>query len=285
MRALIVLISLSMACGDEGTVARPAESSADQIIAVHVNDVPIPVEDVVRQMQVNEQSARAAIDALVDEALLAQHAQGLGFGDLERNELEFRRLAVHTLMSRVVEGEVTPESLDPEVLEREARSVADARVRPGDRWCDLFRIGRDEEGALEEAEAVRVRWGSEDAGETVVPESLSVGSVERNVPYDPSNSGDAVVRAVYELNAIGDVTDTLRSGGDFVVAKLVRLEPDGELGVDDVREEVRDMYLNHERTQRLLRLVQEAESRFRVVRNEELIDSTVAELSIESAEQ
>ena len=232
-------------------------------------------------MRAESQSAQDALQDLVNEELMVQHAEALGLGDERGSALESRRLAVHALLQTVVEGEVTEETLDPEVLEREARSVADHRVRPGDRWCEEFRIGRSEEGALAEAESVRERWarGEDEAFE--MPESLRRGQFQSEVRYDPERSGNALVRAVYELGVAGDVTDTIRDGEDFVVCRLLRMEPDGEVHVDDVRAEVQGMYLNHERGQALLRLMQGVEENIRVVRDDEAIERTLNELRVE----
>jgi len=62
---------------------------------------------------------------------------------------------------------------------------------------------------------------------------------------------------------------------------LLRMEPDGEVHVDDVRAEVQGMYLNHERGQALLRLMQGVEENIRVVRNDEAIERTLNELRVE----
>jgi hypothetical protein len=106
------VLGLVMACG-EGSRQAPTSRAVRETgpVVARVNGDPIGLDEVRRLCAASSLSAEQALERLVEERLLAQHAEARGYGELAETRNALLRAQVRALLEDSVEREVegTPE--------------------------------------------------------------------------------------------------------------------------------------------------------------------------------
>ena len=112
--ALLGAVPLTGCKGDRG--ASPIEGREARVVGdvvARVGGLSIGVAEVESQMAAEQVGAEAALEQLVDEALLVQEAERLGFTEDRSDEHRIERLMVRTMLHDL-EEKATPESISEE---------------------------------------------------------------------------------------------------------------------------------------------------------------------------
>lgn len=142
----------------EGAHADPADAVAQ------VGDQTISREEVEALMSRTGLSPREALEALVQERLLAAEALRRGYGDDPRVLREARKASAHVLLAEAVEVSAGPSDLPEAEVEQQLDETVRKRALPERRRADhiLFQVGKK---AAEEERAVALRGAREAVAE------------------------------------------------------------------------------------------------------------------------
>jgi hypothetical protein len=118
-RRALVLLGL-LACGpgaDEGASARQhaAEVARGPVVAT-VGAAEIGLHDVEQAVRQTGLAPEKALERLVAEQLLGQHAAERGYGEGATLERELKKARARALLEHAVEGEITPASIPAEAV-------------------------------------------------------------------------------------------------------------------------------------------------------------------------
>lgn len=275
---LILLCAVTAACGE--STGEAEETLRSETAVAHVNGVAIEEGEVLSRAQTNGLSAREALSEMVDEELLYQLSLSEHGGEAADLSLDEKRLAVHALMHRVIEAEVTVEGLDVDIIQEQSRLVAEARSVGEVRVATVLSVpfGSRTRSRGDAEGLSRELCGRLMAGEA--SESLR-GSVGTTIPDDvmvqedenfQETTEDPIAGMVFGIRAVGNVSEGDEVGDFTVCARLERIIEGTRVLTTDVEEEVRRDYLRHQRLRRVVLLAEGAAERFGVERFEENID-------------
>jgi hypothetical protein len=280
----IVLLVLAWALSACGTDEEAATSNGDTASVATVNGTVISMDNVARRAEADQTSPRVALNALIDEELLYQFSVTEGFVPSGDRALDLKRLAVHAILRDVVEHEVQPETLDPDVLRTNCEAVAASRTPPALRIASVVSVPYGQESrTAPEAQAIAGRICDRlAAAETIDSLRTTLGG---NLPEDVilddagnfrENESDTLRGIIYGLQEVGAVSPPFEAGGFMICARLEGIQQSEPVTVDAVEDEVRQDFLRHERTALVVRLAQAAESMHGVRRYEANINRAFA---------
>jgi hypothetical protein len=111
-----LLLALAGCGGDTpGKQASPAaERTVGEVIAARVNGDAITLSEVKRLAERSGLLPKQALERLVGERLLAQHAEERGYGELPSVHIELKRARVRSLLEQVIEPGTGPQQIASE---------------------------------------------------------------------------------------------------------------------------------------------------------------------------
>lgn len=279
----IVLGAVTLAGCERDPVAEQtgqggARSVAD--VVAHVGGRAIGLSEVEALMEAEELDAETALQQRVDQELLAQEAERLGFAVEPDGERMVERLMVRTMLHDL-EKENSPESITKEELSEDYAFYIDKFRIPERRrsWHILVKDSGEAAESLaksilrelrqaKDPRAVFDRYadgGPEGTELEVTTEDLpaiaKIGSLEK--PYE-----DALFDAESE-GPLNEVVETSYGWHAIVVAEIVPAE---QLSIEDVEDESRDRLSHAKRALKLVKTVQALQTEGLVEYNAEVVD-------------
>ncbi len=105
LRVMLGVLGLSVACGESpGGSAPHADTGREQgAVVARVNGEAIALDEVRKVCAASGLSPEQALSRLVEERLLAQHAEARGYGDLAATRAALTRARVRALLEEQVE--------------------------------------------------------------------------------------------------------------------------------------------------------------------------------------
>jgi hypothetical protein len=146
--AVLGAVPLTACKGDRGAapIAGREERVVGDVVA-RVGGLSIGVADVESRMAAEEVGPEAALEQLVDEALLVQEAERLGFTEDRNDERRIERLMVRTMLHDL-EQKATPESISEEEV-REVYALHADKFRDPERRRSWHILVEDESKTAE----------------------------------------------------------------------------------------------------------------------------------------
>ena len=105
LRVMLGVLGLSVACGPDPDAAAPRadEARVQGMVVARVNGDAISLEEVRKVCAASGLAPEDALARLVEERLLAQHAEARGYGDLAETRAAVTRARVRALLEEQVE--------------------------------------------------------------------------------------------------------------------------------------------------------------------------------------
>ncbi len=253
-----------------------------------LNGTTLSTHDVVERATQEGISPREALDLLIEEELLYQHSVVEGFSPSHQHSVDTKRLAVHALLREVVEQDVRLDTLDETVVREQSAAVAESRSTPEVRSASVVRVpfgddSRPRPLALEVARHACERLASAetiDSLRSMRGNDLPQDTVIQDAQEFRSGAEGPLQGTIFALAEVGAVSSALEQDASFVCARLESVQAASTVAPHSVADEVRQDYLRHERTSRVIELAQAAERRFGVERHEDNIEVALS-LSLE----
>lgn len=249
-------------------------------VVAHVGGRAIGLSEVEALMEAQELDAETALQQRVDQELLAQEAERLGFAVAPDGERMVERLMVRTMLHDL-EEENSPESITKEELSEDYAFYIDKFRIPELRrsWHILVKDSGEEAESLAKSILREVRQAKDprtlfdryvDGG----PEGTELEVTAEDLPAIPKSAGlekpykDALFNAESE-GPLNEVVETSYGWHAIVVAEIVPAE---QRSLEDVEEESRDRLSQAKRVLKLVRIVQALQAEGLVEYNVEVVD-------------
>jgi hypothetical protein len=247
---------------------RQHDPIADDIVA-RVGGRSIGALEVEERMAVGEVGAEAALDRIIDEALLLQEAERLGFTEDREDERIFERLMVRTMLYDL-EQENMPESISEEEIQKTYALHTDSFRAPERRRSWHILVEEQSEAAEALADSILRELGQARNPKTVYeryadggPESLTLDvrvedlpAVSKMAKLEKSYK-DAIFAAESE-GPLKKVVETSYGWHAIVVAEIL---PETVRTIDEVEDEIRRQLSQAKRFAKIAAIVQSLEAR------------------------
>lgn len=282
-------IAVFMACGL--AIAGCARDSSDAIpkrrdvrpvtdVVARVGGRPIGVAEVEARMKADGIDAKAALEALIEEELLAEEAVRLGFTEDAEARRAAERLMVRSMLHDI-EREITPESIPEQEVRQDFKTYADKLQSPERRrsWHILVREPSDEGKKLaqsildevleaEEPRSVYERYaegGAPDAPSSVKAEELPAITMKAGMakPYK---------EALFAAKSTGVLPHLVKTSYGWHVIFLEEIVPAEHKTLQDVEGEIRERLSQKKRFQRVVAIVDALRAHGLVTYDEENVE-------------
>jgi len=258
-----------VACGREEPSAPVAARSAPVVtdVVARVGERPIGAADVAARMAAEGLDAKAALDRLIEEELLAQEAARLGIAEKRAEERAVERVMVRTML-RELESEITPASISREEVRSDFEAQRDRLQVPERRasWHILVEDSsedgkrlaasiRAEVVAADDPKAVFRRYASGDA-----EPSLEVIAEELPPMVPQAGIEQPYKDALFAAKSTGVLPSLVETSYGWHVIVLTEIIPGERKTLRDVEDDIRERLSQSQRFQRLVQIVQAREA-------------------------
>jgi len=252
---------------DEVQPQRPDESAVTDLVA-RLGNRSIGASEVQNRMVAEGVDAKAALEQLIDEALLVQEAERIGFTENREDQRSLERLMVRTML-RDLEKENTPEAISEEEVRATYALHADKFEDPERRRSWQILVEDQSEGAealaksilaelhrADDPRAVYERYangGPDSSGLEVKAEDLPAISEKASIkkPYK---------KALFAANAEGPLDEVVKTSYGWHAIVLAEILPGQARTLDDAENEIRTLLSEQKRIGKLITIVQGLEA-------------------------
>jgi parvulin-like peptidyl-prolyl isomerase len=219
-------------------------------------------------MVADEVGAEAALEYLIDEALLTQEAERFGFAEDRDGERSIERLMVRTML-RDLERENTPESIsEDEVGEAYALHAKKFRVPERRRSWHILVEEQSEAGeALAESILREVRQADDprtvyDRYSDGGPEGLKLAVKSEDLPAITKQAkfAKAYKTALFAAESEGPLNNAVKTSYGWHAIVVAEILPADMRSLDDAEEEIRELLSERKRFAELVTIVQSLEA-------------------------
>lgn len=279
----IVLGAVTLAgCERDSVVEQTGQGGASPVanVVARVGGRAIGLSEVEALMEAEKLDAETALQQRVDQELLAQEAERLGFAVERDGERMVERLMVRTMLHDL-EKENSPESITKKELSEDyARYIDKFRIPERRRsWHVLVKDSGEAAESLAKSILRELRQAKNprtvfdryaDGG----PEGAELEVTAEDLPAITKDAGfekpykDALFDAKSE-GPLNEIVETSHGWHAIVVAEIVPAE---QRRIEDVEEESRDRLSQAKRTLKLVTIVQALQAEGLVEYNAEVVD-------------
>ena len=270
----MALAACSSGVGDSDEELRGAPEVTHAV--ARVGGRPIGRAEVEARMNADGVDAQTALDALVDEELLAREAERAGFTMRAEDERSIERLMVRSML-RDFEAELTPESISPEEVAADFEMHGDKLqvLERRDSWHILVKEAGDAGRALaesilreirraEDPVTVYKRYSGRKPPEATLPlktEDLPAITMKANIeePYKD---------ALFAAKSEGPLRNPVKTSYGWHAIVLTEIIPGERKTLKDLEAEIRGRLSQKKRFEKLVRTVESLEARGLVDYNE-----------------
>jgi parvulin-like peptidyl-prolyl isomerase len=237
-------------------------------VVARVGSGSIGVSEVESRMVAEEVGAEAALEQLIDEALLAQEAERSRFTESREDQRSIERLMVRTML-RDLEEENTPESISNEEVRATYALHANRFAVPERRrsWHILVEDQSDAAEAL--ARSILAELQRADDPRAVYdryakggPESLTLDVKAEDLPAISKNASikKPYKKALFAADAEGPLDEAVNTSYGWHAIVLAEILPEEVRTIDDAQNEIRKLLSEQKRIGKLVTIVQGLEA-------------------------
>ena len=272
MRIAIVVLGAAAFVGCTGESREPQVDERDvplvADVVARVGGHSIGASEVEGRMVADEVGAEAALEYLIDEALLTQEAERFGFAEDRDGERSIERLMVRTML-RDLERENTPESIsEDEVGEAYALHAKKFRVPERRRSWHILVEEQSEAGeALAESILREVRQADDprtvyDRYSDGGPEGLKLAVKSEDLPAITKQAkfAKAYKTALFAAESEGPLNNAVKTSYGWHAIVVAEILPADMRSLDDAEEEIRELLSERKRFAELVTIVQSLEA-------------------------
>lgn len=280
--AIVLGAAIQAGCERDSVAERTGQGGASPIadVVAHVGGRAIGLSEVEALMEAEDLDAKSALQQRVDQELLAQEAERLGFAVERDGERMVERLMVRTMLHDL-EKENTPESITKEELSEDYALYIDKFRIPERRrsWHVLVKASGKAAESLaksilrelrqaKDPRAVFDRYadGSSEGTELEVT-AEDLPAITKSAAFEKPYK-DALFDAKSE-GPLDEVVETSHGWHAVVVAEIVPAE---QRSIEDVEDESRDRLSQAKRALKLVRIVQALQAEGLVEYDAEVVD-------------
>ena len=278
---MLILASLATGCErpDHALESRGSPTRAVDVVIARAGDEVIGASDVVERMRTSGLDRRAALDQLIDEALLVDEARkrGLGESEIERRAVE---RAMVRRMLRDFEAELSPDAVPMKDV-RDDFETYRARFQVPERresWHILVRSTSDDAKSMAESILREVKRSSDpkDVYERYANSKTETefDVIAEELPAITRSAGleQPYKDALFDANRLGLLDDPVETAYGWHVIVLTEILPGETRTLDDVQEEIRERLSKKMRFQRVVDTVDQLEAQGLVEYDDEGVD-------------
>ena len=253
VRIAIVVFGAAAFVGCTGESREPQVDERDvplvADVVARVGGHSIGASEVEGRMVADEVGAEAALEYLIDEALLTQEAERFGFAEDRDGERSIERLMVRTML-RDLERENTPESIsEDEVGEAYALHAKKFRVPERRRSWHILVEEQSEAGeALAESILREVRQADDprtvyDRYSDGGPEGLKLAVKSEDLPAITKQAkfAKAYKTALFAAESEGPLNNAVKTSYGWHAIVVAEILPGNVRTIDDAEEEIREL--------------------------------------------
>jgi len=272
VRIAIVVLGAAAFVGCTGESREPQVDERDvplvADVVARVGGYSIGASEVEGRMVADEVGAEAALEYLIDEALLTQEAERFGFAEDRDGERSIERLMVRTML-RDLERENTPESIsEDEVGEAYALHAKKFRVPERRRSWHILVEEQSEAGeALAESILREVRQADDprtvyDRYSDGGPEGLKLAVKSEDLPAITKQAkfAKAYKTALFAAESEGPLNNAVKTSYGWHAIVVAEILPADMRSLDDAEEEIRELLSERKRFAELVTIVQSLEA-------------------------
>ncbi len=258
-----------------GCTADSQESQIDQRdipvvadVVARVGGQSIGASEVESRMAAEEVSAEAALEHLIDEALLIQEAERFGFAEDRDGERSVERLMVRTMLHDL-EQDNTPESISEEEV-GEAYALHAKKFQVPERRRSWHILVEDQSEAAEAlAKSILAELQRADDPRAVYdryakggPESLTLDVKAEDLPAISKNASikKPYTKALFAADAEGPLDEAVNTSYGWHAIVLAEILPEEVRAIDEAEGEVRTLLSEQKRIAKLVTIVQGLEA-------------------------
>jgi len=289
-RILIVIALLGVAAlvgckRDSG--ASQTEHRHDRVagdIVARVGERSISALEIEDRMAAGEVSAEAALDQMIDEALLVREAERLGFTEDRQDERSIDRLMVRTMLHDL-EEESTPESVSEEELQEAYALHASSFVTPERRRSWHILVEEQSEAAETLAESI-VRELRQATNPRTVYERYAEGGLEGLALQVRAEDLPAITEmaqmkkpykdAVFAAESEGPLKKAVKTSYGWHAIVVAEILPEKVRTIDEVEGEIRKQLSQTKRLAKVVTIVQALEAQGLVHYDERGVDQLLS---------
>ena len=283
--AVLGAVPLTACKGDRGAapIAGREERVVGDVVA-RVGGLSIGVAEVESRMEAEQVGAEAALERLVDEALLVQEAERLGFTEDRSDERSIERLMVRTML-HALEEKTTPESISEEEL-REVYALHADEFRDPERRRSWHILVEDDSrtakalaesilGEIREAEDPRAVFDRYENGE------LDDSDFDLRAENLPAITAKAKIEKPYkdELFAAkseGPLKNVVKTSYGWHAIVLTEILPEEVRSVGEAEDDIREQLSQQKRLHQVVAIVQGLEGQGLVHYDQQGVDRLLA---------
>ena len=237
-------------------------------VVARVGGYSIGASEVESRMVAEEVGAEAALEHLIDKALLIQEAERFGFAEDRDGERSIERLMVRTML-RDLERENTPESISEEEV-GEAYALHAKKFQVPERRRS-WQILVEEQGEAGEAlaESILRELRQADDPRTVYdrysdggPEGLTLPVKAEDLPAITKQAkfAKAYKIALFATESEGPLNNAVKTSHGWHAIVVAEILPADMRSLDDAEEEIRELLSETKRFAELVTIVQSLEA-------------------------
>jgi len=263
--ALLGAVPLTGCKGDRA--ASPIEGRDAHVagdVVARVGGLSIGVAEVESRMAAEQVSAEAALEQLVDEALLVQQAERLGFTEDRSDERRIERLMVRTMLHDL-EEKATPESISEEEV-REVYALHADKFRDPERRRSWHILVEDESKTAEAVAESILREIREAADPRAVFDRYENGELDdsdfdvraENLPAitEKAKIEKPYKDALFAAKSEGPLKNVVKTSYGWHAIVLTEILPEEVRSVGEAEDEIREQVSQQKRLSQIVAIVQ-----------------------------
>jgi len=284
---IVIVIAMLGAAAVAGCNRNPGASQTEQRHDPIVGDMiarvggrSITAPEVEDRMATGEVGAEAALERIIDEAVLVQEAERLGFTEDWEDERSIERLMVRTMLHDL-ENESTPESVSEEELQK-AYALHTSSFRVPERrrsWHILVEEQSDAAEALAESILRELRQASNprtvydryaDGG----PEGLKLDITAEDLPAirKTAKLKTSYKDALFAAESEGPLKNAVKTSYGWHAIVVAEILPEEVRTIDEVEGEIRKQLSQTKRLAKIVTIVQSLEAQGLLQYDEQGVD-------------
>jgi parvulin-like peptidyl-prolyl isomerase len=237
-------------------------------VVARVGSNSIGASEVESRMVAEKVGAEAALEQLIDEALLVQEAERSKFTQSREDQRSIERLMVRAML-RDLEEENTPESISDEEVRATYVLHAKRFAIPERRRSWHILVEDQSEAAEALAKSILAELQRADDPRAVYdryakggPESLTLNVKAEDLPAISKKASikKSYKKALFAADAEGPLDEAVRTSYGWHAIVLAEILPEEVRAIDDAEGEVRTLLSEQERIAKLVTIVQDLEA-------------------------
>jgi len=246
---------------------QPDDPAVADLVA-RVGSRSIGASEVESRMVAEDVGAVAALQQLIDEALLVQEAERAGFTESREGQRSIERLMVRTML-RDLEEENTPDSISDEEVRATYALHAKTFEVPERRRSWHILVEDQSEAAEALAKSILAELQRADDPRAVYdlyakggPDSLTLDVKAEDLPAISKNASikKPYKKALFEADAEGPLDEAVKTSYGWHAIVLAEILPEEVRTLDDAEDEIRKLLSEQKRTRKLVTIAQGLEA-------------------------